>query len=319
MKRILFLTVCLFIVNFCAWGDTVTKVYLSHNGKLTQYKWTDWQTVLNDAVAGDTIFLTEGTFNGDITIDKPVTIIGAGVGNTGNSWMDGYWKDLKVSGQGTFLFGNITIDIPESVSLEASLLENVRVRNIFVNESVDGLIIKKCFIDGEFKADALTTNVTFINCYTYEFYCQNLENANIYNCLFDWFYGNSAVLADTFSILNTIVIELKDAHNFSFVNSGFCDFPDSNSNSFDHCICRVLDSNQNAYNNCYYAWEVQNMSKEEILSNGWLGVDGTAIGYLGGYYPFTLKPSQPYVSESSLSVSEDAKTLNVTLKVSSGQ
>ena len=52
-----------------------------------------------------------------------------------------------------------------------------------------------------------------------------------------------------------------------------------------------------------------------------LGVDddGTVVGPLGGPAPFTLIPSQPYVSSSSVTYNKTTKKLNINVTVKKGQ
>lgn len=57
------------------------------------------------------------------------------------------------------------------------------------------------------------------------------------------------------------------------------------------------------------------MTQDDIIANGHVGNDGTAIGPLGGTTPFTLVPTVPRVTESSLKVDPQKKELNVTVTV----
>ena len=79
MKKVI-LFVFYILTASAALGQTLQRTLLSHNGNLTQYDANHWQKAFTNAVAGDTIYFTPGLFSGALTIDKPLTLIGAGVG-----------------------------------------------------------------------------------------------------------------------------------------------------------------------------------------------------------------------------------------------
>ena len=53
-----------------------------------------------------------------------------------------------------------------------------------------------------------------------------------------------------------------------------------------------------------------------LVSKGFIGNDGTAVGCLGGTTPYTLELAGPKVTESTIQLDNDTKQLSVTLKVS---
>lgn len=74
---------CALVFN-TAFGATVQRTILSHQGVITQYDAIHWSDAITNAVAGDTIYFTAGSFgddnvNANLVIDKPITLIGAGV------------------------------------------------------------------------------------------------------------------------------------------------------------------------------------------------------------------------------------------------
>ena len=60
---------------------------------------------------------------------------------------------------------------------------------------------------------------------------------------------------------------------------------------------------------CYY-------NTSQLQSNGYLGTDKTVVGIYGGDTPYTLEPSVPKVTSSSLDLDMEKKELNVKLTVS---
>jgi len=53
---------------------------------------------------------------------------------------------------------------------------------------------------------------------------------------------------------------------------------------------------------------------DDVLSK-YKGTDGTPVGITGGVAPFTLVPSAPRITESTIKVDPEKKVLNVNLKV----
>ena len=53
---------------------------------------------------------------------------------------------------------------------------------------------------------------------------------------------------------------------------------------------------------------------DDVLSK-YKGTDGTPVGITGGVAPFTLVPSAPRITESTIKVDPEKKLLNVNLKV----
>ena len=78
MKKFCFLVLCL-TVSVVVYGATIPRAILSHNGVLTQYESNLWLNAFDDAAEGDIIYLTPGSFSGDLTITKAVSVIGSGI------------------------------------------------------------------------------------------------------------------------------------------------------------------------------------------------------------------------------------------------
>lgn len=62
-----------------------------------------------------------------------------------------------------------------------------------------------------------------------------------------------------------------------------------------------------------------NLSKAELEAAGYMGNDGTVVGYYGGKNPYTLQPSIPKVASSKIHLDRDAKQLQINIKVSAQQ
>ena len=182
MKKTLLLIVLCTLVGNTLRAATLQRAILSHQGKLTQFDQNHWLEAIEQAVSGDTVFLSAGSFPGNVTITKAITLIGAGIGAE-----EAFYKDTDIAtaysgcattGESTSIGGDITIAIPGSVTLTKTLLENIRLSgtSIFFTEPVTNPVIKRCQVGmiyegwwygGVLSASAKVTNLTLENCNFY--------------------------------------------------------------------------------------------------------------------------------------------------------
>lgn len=329
MKRIAILVLS---TVFClsATGATLQRTILSHKGQLTQYDANHWKDAISDAVAGDTVYFTPGLFIGDIQITKPITLIGAGTSDT-DAFYKRYYENAATAyansvtaGQSTTIQGSINIDIPGNIALTATLLEGFHLPDycsIGVSQAVTNLAIRRCqltggYAGGEFRANVPISNTTIESCFIKSFLGNNLVNADIHNC----YFGVVSELPEGFELTNCVIGSLNYSYNIQEVNCIECGRYESSHNTYVNCAYSNTDSNS-SYSDCWYNYDVntQNWAKEQLESGGYLGVDGTVIGPLGGASPFTLVPSQPYVSSSSIIYDKTTGKLNVNITVKKGQ
>ena len=104
MKKILFSVVCLMMVGIqSVKAQTPAAIMLMHQGQATMYTSQELPTAVAAAEAGDTIFLSNGTYPilSGLTINKPISIIGAG--------------------QETIVSGDITVDIDSTTTMTGHL------------------------------------------------------------------------------------------------------------------------------------------------------------------------------------------------------
>jgi len=64
---------------------------------------------------------------------------------------------------------------------------------------------------------------------------------------------------------------------------------------------------------------LEDMSKAELEAAGYMGNDGTVVGYYGGKNPYSLKPNIPEIASSKIHLDRDAQQLQINIKVSSQQ
>ena len=82
MKKVL-LAMCLMFMSMQSVNAQLLTAALHHQGKVTIYGSDKLSTAMNDAVAGDTLYLSEGSFPNALTITKAIRVIGVGSASTG--------------------------------------------------------------------------------------------------------------------------------------------------------------------------------------------------------------------------------------------
>ena len=321
MKKSFLMMLCTFAYTL-AYGATVQRTILSHKGQLTQYDATNWQDAFADAVTGDTIYFTPGIFSGDLTINKPLTLIGAGV-----SEEEAFWKGTDVSdvytgcgtsGPSTTLSGDVIVDIPGSVMLTATLMEGFRFAQMRVIKPVTNMVIKRCqanhFMSQDYNGgDQNVTNATFECCFFRGFRGIGLVNPDFHNC-----YIHSINDASNIEFLNCALIECYNCTGCTLIN---CIYGPVGYSTIIKSVRRWEENNDvnSTYTNCWYEMNAQCLTKEQLTAKGYIGIDGTVVGPLGGPAPFTLIPSQPYVSSGSITYLKSTKKLNVNVTVKQGK
>ena len=327
MKKTILISLLCMLCGSTVFSATVQRTILSHKGKLTQYDANHWTEAITDAVAGDTIYFTSGVFHvpsggaacGDLVVDKPITLIGAGVGEADGA--DRY-KSICTTGTSTTFFANLIIAISGSPTLNSTFFEGFYLPDgaaIGVTQPVTNLVIKRCQFNGgygggSFAASATVTNVTLEDCSMGWFSCANLVNPDIHNCFIGTILGEGL---ENLSFTNCTIGEIRDLANCTFLNC--CLGSGLGINTYVHCVYSTWDTGVSTLTNCWRDENCYNMSADQYETAGYLGNDGTVVGPLGGQAPFTLVPSRPYVSSSSIVYNKSTKKLNVNVTVKKGQ
>lgn len=314
MKKILFTLVCLLGMSVAANAASKSDIVLQHGSNITVFNAEDFPAAMETAVDGDVIFLGEGSYPG-FGITKKITIQGVG--------------------QASVITGNVEINIPNEPVLTAPLLQFLKISGeVNVNQETTGLGIKQCAINGivfyqkthdayidrcivthEFMIDKTYSETITINgeggTFTYPYvkeltvtnslvynvvgtyYLTNVTFVNCYIRHHDVFYGN------TFgTVINSILANGTHLNNTKLINSYIYGF--------------TLASGSTA-TNCYNGDKTLDYDSEEIVTNNYLGNDGTIVGPLGGTTPYTLVPDVPQVTVSNFKVDHQKQELNVTL------
>ena len=183
--------------------------------------------------------------------------------------------------------------------------------------------MKRCQLGGPYEqgiisAEATLTNLTLESCFIKDVWCANFVNPDIHNCYIGTILGNGV---ENLEFVNCAGPSDDDILNATFVNCLLLtgDPWKSNINTYVNCTYEtVIDGS--TYTNC---WNVEGgaltLTKSQLKAANYVDADGKVIGPLGGTAPFTLIPSQPYVSSSTLTYTKSTKKLSVNVTVKQGK
>lgn len=333
MKKYLLTAVCIIMMSMTASGLTINKALLDHNGVVTLFDGDKIQDAVDAAEDGDVIYLTLGTFK-PFNVTKQITI--------------------KGTGEKSIIDGDVKISIPNSSTLNNSVLEAfVVLGSITVTESLANLIVRQCRVTSSFDIGANVTGGTIERCQIGSMSVSGaIQELAIDRCNI----GNGFVLSSTIERItatntylrgfsashgaanNTIIVNcnlyFSSCANFSgtIINS----IVGHNTTNYKSLYSTVLVNSlintnyEGAYlniaensvlQNCYtVSTSTLDTSKSALQANGYLGTDGTVVGIYGGNTPYDgttmLVPSIPKVTSSEIKLDNEKKELNVKLTVS---
>ncbi len=342
MKRItiLIITLTLAILPMAA-QDTSIKgtITLSHQGNEKSFSYNEMAKVMDAAADGDTVLLSTGYFQGDFIMAKKLAFIGSGADS------DNGWNNC------TYYDGKIVIKLPAETKLTARLFDGIYFSNnsdITFKSAIDNVIFRKCYWDNlilkNIEANLYYLLIDRCHCalddtggtYLKKLVVRNSyvmgtpknpsvsENLLFYNCnihtrgvwwgmgyndkgspLFYGIYRNCILSNGDYYITNpnnseaiTILINCLYSKKQDYVDAG----------------CML----QNCYPYASTDKNVYSLTKEELLSNNYLGTDGTVVGMYGGKNPYTLSPVSKEVT-NKIHLDRDNKQIQFNIKVSDPQ
>ncbi len=312
MKRNYFFLILLTVAFVQIKADIAPTVMLRHNGMTTFYQYNEVQQAINAAVNGDTIYLTEGTYQ-PFNINKRIMV--RGVGET------------------TMVNGNCEININGTSKLTMPVLDAISFNgNVVVNNAYKQFTLRKCKMSNLFFEGANHYDVKLTQCYITNALnlTNNVHEFNAFNtriemlCPMDYVGGQVTFdhcaikdVADTIqsavfnsstisrcvkwvganSTTNLIGCILNSCYyNRAEVNTDNCNF-------IDCTTCSISTTNGQAIPTDYYS-----TSKISAL-------DGTPVGAYGGQLPYTQAPELPTVTRYQLAVDPATKKMRVNLTV----
>ena len=324
MKKQLIMMACMLMASIAAFAGTNSKILLQHEGGVKVYDSNQMTQALADAVKGDTLFLSEGTFAGfDLT--KEVMIRGCGTT--------------------TIITGAVKIAVAGNPTFSAPLLDALKIDNsLTVSQPCNKLHIRKCWITGDISFSAKSEDVLIDRCSNNSSNIKkftissNIVSMTVMNSEINYLYSNG-VTGNVATFINcNILSRYSEIANQTFINCIFGNGGYYNYSSYSYELnnCTLLNCLYNTYSassyqnsnvgnsilqSCYGVDNGTNLltdlSKDALLANGYLGNDGTIVGIYGGNTPFVsdMLPAAPKVTDQSISLDLENKKLNVSLKV----
>lgn len=305
MKAKTLLTACMFMLGVGTNAANDGKAILHHDKKPAAiYDADQLSEALIAATAGDTIYLSAGMYP-TFTLDKAITIKGAGT-------------NTKIS-------NGVIIDIPGNPTLTSSLLEAVEVNGAitvksdmtnflikmvkttdlrFANElNTPNALVDRCYLD-KFTITSAMTDFYVRNSYIWNLTSTSLKfnKCNFINCRIqgDWNKAAGRFINCELRRTGNDYLTIKSSLlSYSLVYSDF--------NSVDHSTYQ-----EKVYFDDTSAW----LSVDNRLNKGYICKDGTVVGVAGGKTPYSLTPSGPKETSSTVKVSDSEKKLNVSINVS---
>lgn len=303
MKAKTLLTACLFMLGVGANAANDGKAILHHDKKPAAiYDADQLSEALIAATAGDTIYLSAGMYP-TFTLDKAITIKGAGT-------------NTKIS-------NGVTIDIPGNPTLTSSLLEAVEVNGaITVRSDMTNFLIKMVKTTDLQFTNQLNTNALVDRCY--------LNKFTITSAMTDFYVRNSYIwnLTSTslkFNKCNFINCRIQGDWSKAagrFINCELRRTGDNTSIKSSILSYSLVYSKFNSVDPSTYQEKVYFdatsdwLSVDDRLNKGYICKDGTVVGVEGGKTPYSLTPSGPKETSSTVKVSDSEKKLNVSINVS---
>ena len=329
MEKRNFLLGALLALTFTeAKADVAPTVMLSHNGQRTMYMYDQVQQAINAASDGDTIYLSNGSF-------EPFNVT----------------KRIMVRGTGpeTIISGGCTVYIAGQNPLSMPVLDALTFTgNVSVTCANKQLTIRKCqmndldFTESDFhdvKLDRCDIRGTLhLRKAIKEFNCFNtkIKTLDPDDYLHGSAYFNHCNIREVIDTLlatfdNCVLRYCKAWHSYQNYNDNYgtciggctlnyCIYYDYYSYLDIGSISRgnsptFLYNPSVTMNNCYSV-DIRSENVVGYSSSSYLGNDGTMVGCYGGQNPFRRTPELPRVTKSSVGVDAVNKKLNVTLTLS---
>lgn len=331
MKKTTLFLLGLLFVSVQAFADTRAQALLLHNGQGKSFNADQLQVAVNEAVTGDSICLSEGTFDASagLTIDKVIVVMGAG--------------------ENTRISGNVNIAIEGTPTGTAHMFDALRITgNVIVSKELHGLKIRKCWIGGYLYSTDILTDVQIDRCCVMGFSPVSYVKSAIFVNSILRYVGPQTIGQICNSTGNELVFQncsisrvaspyaqgkLRD---ITFVNSVIVDYTNDSYVSNNTFINSLLGREPSAYygniaQNCFVNPELssssdtngfptfnlngEDLTTELLMENNYLGNDGTVVGAYGGTTPYTLAAEGLSIKEHVLRVNPETRQLNVSLKV----
>ena len=308
MKKFIFILITIITICINANADSGAKCLLQHKGSVQFFDGDKIEAAIKAATDGDTLFLSEGLYPG-FTINKKITVRGAGQ----ESKIAGYVK-INISNNPTLTqtilewvnlveTNNIAIETP----MKKLKIKQCTFYSLNANTNIENALIDRCHINGSingFKSVNIVNSKIHIA--GYENSGQEYLNCNIMGIKYVGKYTN-CIIQDCYATGNYIPIIKSFFKNCLFKDDSILSNLSSSSSAINCWYNSSIYIKRNTFN-C-------SLGKYELEEKGFIGTDGTVVGIEGGSAPFTLEPSVPKVTNSTVAYDAVNKLLKVNLTV----
>jgi len=307
----------------------------------TPHFYTKLDDAITEAVSNDTIYLPDGYFDLNVSIDKKLHFIGVGhhpqnAGASGITYIGGS-RDFEMT------------DVSDGSTCQGLYLYN----GFTLFEGVTNLFISRCNVNTLSRSsDVFVENITFSECvFRSSIFCP-MQYCQFNNCIFqDYFYmnyrncnfSNSIFLSGGFPMsgggyqIPAGIAEYCDFSNNVFCtleglrNVGICTFRNNVFGGlpvFDGVNLVGSGNKTEVLQSAVFVrqtdhvFSYDNNYQMAIEEYNTAGTGGTAIGIYGGLSPWkdSTTPSNPVIESKGISGTTNADgTLNVQIKVSAQQ
>lgn len=306
MKKILLSVVCLVMVGIQSVQAQVAIAALHHNDSVKIYSASGLQNAIDDAVAGDTIYLSEGIFGG-FTVTKPIAIIGAG--------------------QTTNISSSVTIGKSGNTIEDGLLLSGLNfIQNVSFSGTVSGVRISQCNIAGNCDMNNGSGSYSFDNI---EILTSKINTLQLGNAVKGFTVVASKITkisgygADegSVTILNCNVKYSNTGSTGNYNNLVNCIIGSAGGGVYQNCLYGSTSASPVLYD-CYKNSDFTldddlncSLTDDELKAAGYVGPDNTWVGINGGEVKFSLVMPVVQVTEHSVEVDQAERKLKVSLKL----
>ena len=318
-KVILALTIVLAAVQ--AKADIAPTVMLSHNGVRTMYNYDQVQQAVDNAVDGDTIYLSNGTFS-EFNVSKRIMVRGTGPETIVQGSCTVYIAGTNVLNMPVLDALTFTGDVNVTSAYKQFTIRKCQMQNLnFTESDFHDVKLDRCYIQGTLH---LTQNVKEFNCFNTKIYSLHPYDyttgiAYFQNCNIRAIDNYITAIFDNCVLWYCKVNTSGNQYGVCLTNCqlNYCIIPDR-----FHCTGLEIGKTSTSsypfffnstvmFNNFY-----QISIEGDVMgysSSSYLGNDGTMVGCYGGQHPFRLTPELPRVTKHNVAVDAANKKLNVSL------
>lgn len=271
-KLFILLTIAILGMN-TVWAESYTGcVIVEHNGEETFFEAKDIQLAFDNAVDGDVIHISEGSYPYELTVKSRV----------------------KIKACANFRYD---LEIPGNPSIDEPFIETNYSFQLNVKCNLQNIVFSQVYVTLGVQKGFTVDNVSFDRCNFRVDNSGELKNIKANNCIVNRIYNypDATIQSGDFMYCN-IWANCLDVPNAKYVNSFLywncedCEpFTFGNNCTFERCLISangwVIDPSQKT--NC---WDIDpetfSENSDYLLANGYVDADGKVIGCRGGATPY---------------------------------